>query len=97
MKGKPPWRGFLGVEIEIICQVPKSWSKNKKNLALIGRLFPTSSDLDNCAKNFLDAMNRVVYEDDRFINHLTVRREYGPEDKATVTVYGLESPKVEKV
>ena len=54
-------------------------------LALAGKLFPTHCDIDNQVKSLSDAMNRIVFEDDRFVNSLVVRREYGPEDKAIVT------------
>jgi len=35
-------------------------------------------DLDNLVKALLDAMNKVVYPDDRWIDVLTARRELGP-------------------
>lgn len=35
-------------------------------------------DLDNLVKALLDAMNGVVYPDDRWIDLLTARRELGP-------------------
>ena len=86
---KRPYSGFIGLEIEIICSVPKSWSKKKKELAWMGKIFPTHCDIDNQVKAISDAMNRVVYDDDRRVNSLVVRREYGPEDRAIVTVRGL--------
>lgn len=89
MRGKPPWRGFVGLEIEIICLMPTSWSVRKRHLAATGKLFPTFCDLDNQVKALGDSMNGVVYEDDRFVNSLVARREYGPEEKAIVRVIGL--------
>lgn len=92
MGSKPPTGSFIGLSVEIIHSVPKSWSLKKKNFALTGKLFPTNCDCSNQLKSLEDGMNRIVYEDDRLINHLTVRREYGLADQATVTVYGLEKP-----
>jgi Holliday junction resolvase RusA-like endonuclease len=89
MRGQRPFDGFLGVEIEIICEIPKSWSKKKRDWAIAGKLFPTHCDLDNQTKAICDGMNRTVYEDDRRINHLIVRREYGEPERVTVTVRSL--------
>jgi Holliday junction resolvase RusA-like endonuclease len=89
MKGSKPFDGFIGLEIEIICEVPKSWSKKKAAFALEGRLFPTHCDIDNQVKALCDGMNRALYTDDRFVNHLLVRREYGQKDIAIVTARSL--------
>ncbi len=34
-------------------------------------------------------MNRIVYEDDRFVNYLLARREYGVEDKVILNAKSL--------
>ena len=89
MKGKPPYNGFCGLDVEIIHEIPKSWSRMKKYAAVQGKIFPTICDLDNQTKSISDAMNRIVFEDDRQVNHLVVRREYGAKDMATVRVFGI--------
>lgn len=89
MNGKPSVRSFVGLEIEIICRIPPSWSKLKKSMALKGEIFPTNCDIDNQIKALADGMNGVIYEDDRQINSLIVRREFGPEDKVIITAVGL--------
>ena len=46
-------------------QVPKSWNKKKRQLALDGTIRPTTRpDTDNYIKGALDALNGVVYADD---------------------------------
>lgn len=89
MKGKPPYNGFCGLEIEIIHEIPKSWSSKKKHAAVTGQIFPTICDVDNQIKGLSDAMNKIVYTDDRFVNSLIVRREYGPKDKVIIKVMGM--------
>lgn len=89
MKGKKPFTGYVGLEIEIIVKPPESWSKKKKAWAMEGRMFPIHCDIDNQIKGVCDGMNRAVWNDDRQVNYLTVRREYGPEEKVLVTVSGL--------
>jgi Endodeoxyribonuclease RusA len=65
--------------------VSASWTKRKTRLALAGKLFPTHFDIDNQVKSFSDAVNRIVFEDVRFVNSQIVSPEYGLEDKAIVT------------
>lgn len=89
MKGGAAHRGFVGLTIDIICQVPQSWTRKKKEWALAGKIFPTHCDLDNQIKCINDGLNKIVFEDDRFVNSLIVRREYGTEDKAIVKVVGM--------
>jgi len=89
MRGRPVLQEFIGIEIAITHVVPPSWSKKKRAAALSGQLFPTHCDLDNQIKALCDGMNRSVYTDDRLINRLSVRRDYGTADKATVLVRKL--------
>lgn len=86
MAGRLPIIGFLSLEIDIICEVPKSWTKKKKILACEDKIFPTHCDIDNQIKIISDGMNRIVYEDDRFISEIRARRYFGIEDKAIVTI-----------
>jgi Holliday junction resolvase RusA-like endonuclease len=81
-----PYSGFIGIEMEIICSAPKSWSKKRKELGLTGKLFPTHCDMDNQIKSICDGMSGIVFADDRLINSLVVRREFGQEDRVIVTV-----------
>ena len=89
MQGKGPYGGFVGLEIEIICEVPKSWTKKKRAWALEGKCFPTHCDASNSLKALEDGMNKIVYIDDRFINSIVLRREYGPEEHARVRAVGM--------
>lgn len=90
MGSKTPWRGYIGLEVEIIVEPSKSWSLKKKNWAMEGKIFPIHCDIDNQIKSLCDGMNKVVFEDDRFINSLIIRREYGIEDKAIIRVIGMQ-------
>lgn len=38
--------------------------------------YPSRSDLDNYLKSILDAMNNVIYKDDRQITHLLANKRY---------------------
>lgn len=67
------------VELAFDQKMPKSWSRKKK-LALRGEPVVTQSDTDNLAKAVLDALNGVVWEDDRQVSDLRVSRRWADED-----------------
>ena len=97
--GKTMLKGAL--EMKVICeyQVPKSYTKKKKNLAKEG-LLPklTSPDVDNLSKTVLDALNKIAYEDDKQVISLLSEKRYSVDDKPRVLIeikevaYG-ENPK----
>ena len=72
-----PLEGPLEARITFIFEVPKSWSKRKKELAL-ERYTPHTSrpDLDNLIK-CLDALNGLAFKDDSQISSLTADKCYG--------------------
>ena len=72
--------------IEVIQQIPKSWSNSKHLKAERGEIAPTTrnGDLDNIAKSILDACNGLVYEDDAQVTLLIVSKRYGSTPYATV-------------
>lgn len=72
--------------IEIIQQIPKSWSNSKTIKAERGEIVPTSrnGDVDNIAKSILDALNGLVYEDDCQVTTLMVVKRYGADPYAVV-------------
>lgn len=81
MKGTP-----VKACIEIIQQIPKSWSNSKTIKAERGEIVPTSrnGDVDNIAKSILDALNGLIYEDDCQVTTLMVVKRYGADPYAIV-------------
>ena len=77
----------LMVEIDVDVTIPKSFSKTKKELAAAGIIRPTvKPDCDNISKNICDAMNGIVFPDDKQVVSLTVRKWYSETEKVTVKV-----------
>ena len=77
MKSRPPMIGPLRANILAVMTVPASWSGKKKTDALHGSLRPTvSPDWDNIGK-ILDALNGIVFEDDKQIVSANVEKVYG--------------------
>ena len=72
--------------IEVIQQIPKSWSNSKHLRAERGEIAPVSrnGDIDNIAKSILDACNSLVYEDDAQVTTLTISKRYGTDPCAIV-------------
>jgi len=77
MEGEPPTAEAVEVEITAYVAVPSSWSKKKREAALSGALRPTvKPDCNNYSKA-LDALNGVVWVDDKQIVAEHVWKVYG--------------------
>lgn len=63
------------VRIAVLKQVPKSWSKQKKRMA-IGTPCTVKPDLDNIQKAILDALNGIAFNDDRQVYSITVTKHW---------------------
>ena len=74
--------------IEVIQQIPKSWSNSKTLKAERGEIAPVSrnGDLDNIAKSILDALNTLAYEDDAQVTLLMISKRYGADPYAAVRI-----------
>ena len=76
----------VAVSIHLYFPIPESWSKKKKERAILGEEYPSSVDIDNCAKALLDGCNGIVFADDSQVIDLHVTKAYGLEPKARVFV-----------
>lgn len=72
--------------IEVIQEIPKSWSNSKHLKAVSGEIVPVTrnGDLDNIAKSILDALNGCVYEDDCQVTRLYISKRYGADPYAFI-------------
>ena len=80
MAHKPPQPlvGEIYLEIEVIVPVPKSKPRIWRAKALVNLIRPTTApDADNYAKQIMDVMNGVFFEDDRQVVDLRVGKYYG--------------------
>ena len=88
MAGRQIIEGPVEVVLVIHVQAPESWSKKKKSEALSGALAPTSKpDLDNIIKGIFDAMNGVVFKDDKQVSFVTAQKLYSQTPCVAVGVY----------
>lgn len=90
MNARQPIAIAVSCTIAIEVMPPASWSQKKRTAALSGDVHPTSKpDLDNCAKGIFDAMNGIVWIDDKQVVSMTVVKRYGQVARAAVEVRPL--------
>lgn len=80
----------LKAEITVFMPVPQSYSKKKREQALSNQIRPiVKPDCDNIAKNINDALNGIVYPDDKQIVSLTVNKFYSNCEYVTVKITAI--------
>ncbi len=82
--------GPAKVAIWIWVTPPASWSQKKQRAALAHEILPTSKpDADNVLKGIFDAMNEIVWRDDKQVVELSVRKRYSETARVDVEVWAL--------
>ena len=67
----------LEMEIEAVYAVPKSYTKKRTEKCIKGLELPTKKpDADNIIKVIADALNKIMYPDDRFITKVSITKRY---------------------
>lgn len=84
-----PITGEIKVKITAVFEVPKSYSKKKREQLLQGAGYTHKPDCDNIAKAILDSLNGLAYVDDSQVTCLLVFKEYGYENKVIVELQEL--------
>lgn len=95
-KGKAAMRGRLVLECPLavmlyaMMPVPRSWPNKKRDAALSGAIFHTSTpDGDNIFKLAADGLNGIIWKDDKQIVRHMVVKEYAEQPGLIVEVYTL--------
>lgn len=90
MNGRLPTEEPVQVTLTAVFDIPKSFSKKKRMLAIGNNIKPAKKpDIDNIIKAFVDAMNGVVFKDDCQIVLGEYAKVYGPVPHVVVTVRPL--------
>jgi len=91
MAGRELIQGAVSVDLDIRLQIPESWSKKKKQLAMNGLVAASKKpDIDNIFKCCADGMNGVVFKDDSQIVHTINRKRYAETPGVLVIVRELD-------
>lgn len=70
----------LRVSVKAFFEVPKSYSKERRERCLSGQEFPTKKpDADNIEKFVLDGMNETIFWDDVQVIDLHITKAYTPD------------------
>lgn len=82
----------VAVELYLFVTPPASWSKKKTEAALAGEVFPTTKpDVDNVLKSIADAINGIVWGDDKQMVDVLIRKRYAVKPCAHVVVRGMSN------
>ena len=78
------------VQILVSKKVPDNWSiKKKVQYANQHFAVTVKPDIDNIAKSVLDALNGVLYTDDKLVSSLHIDKCYSDHDSVMVMCYGI--------
>lgn len=81
--------GPVTMVVKYYVPVPKSFTKRQLKELSEGRLFPTKKpDVDNVLKAVMDALNGVLYWDDKQVVRVEVKKFYRNSEGLSVSVYG---------
>jgi Holliday junction resolvase RusA-like endonuclease len=92
MAGADLFDGPCSVTLDIVCQIPASWSQKKQLQAQLGRVLPTTKpDIDNVEKAIFDALNGVVWRDDVQVVRVMKAKRYGGVPGVTVQIEAVSA------
>lgn len=92
MADRPAIDGPVQVSVGIFVTPPASWSQKKQRQALDGKILPTSKpDIDNVIKGIFDAMNDIVWRDDKQVVSVSAFKLYSGIAQTKVGVKAMEA------
>ena len=80
--------------IEIQISFHMGGATKKKDLLKVGTPKATMPDIDNLAKYYLDVMNDLVYDDDRFVSALWCEKLYSVKPKVVIIISTMDKKMV---
>ncbi|MEK4191760.1 RusA family crossover junction endodeoxyribonuclease [Paenibacillus sp. FSL L8-0323] len=84
---KIPMQQPIVVTADFYYQMPKDFTKAKRQLVQDGKLRPVvKPDIDNAAKGVMDSLNKIAYLDDNQVVGLITNKYYADEPKIVVTI-----------
>ena len=92
MEGAELMVGPVAISILAKFVVPPSYSAKRRALCISGQLLPEKKpDLDNIIKLITDAMNGIVYQDDKQVVGIRALKVYAAHPETEVTVEIVDS------
>lgn len=91
MAGREPTARPVRLVVSLALEVPASWSKKRRALAIAGTIRATKKpDADNVLKGLKDGCNGIVWKDDAQVVSIELSKAYGETPGASVSVVELE-------
>lgn len=82
---------YCTIKLLFIFPVPNSFSKNKRQMALEGKIFPTSHDCTNCQKFYEDCLKKIVITDDRNVVEISSKKIYGDKGRVKIEINVIDN------
>ena len=81
------FEGPISLQCIFYMPIPKSWSKKKQHQASIHSIQPTvKPDVDNMLKLVKDALNGVIWKDDKQVVHVNARKLYSQDPRTEIFI-----------
>ena len=91
MEGREPSGRPIKLVVSLALEVPASWSKKRRALALTGEIRATKKpDADNVLKGLKDGCNGIVWKDDAQVVCIELWKAYGATPSASVSVLEID-------
>lgn len=82
----------ISVKLKFYRKVLKSSSKKEKEKMISGEIRPTKKpDIDNYVKGMLDALNKVLWQDDALITDLTVSKYFAEKPRIEMEIERVDA------
>lgn len=90
--GRQPSNKPFALRVVIWVEIPPSWPQWKRQAAWRGEIAATTKlDGDNVAKSIMDALNGVIYKDDRQVTSLQVDKFFGDHWSTRIELIELDA------
>jgi len=76
----------FSVRLIFYMQIPKTYSKKKRDDAIKGIIHHTACDIDNLIKFVLDACNEIIWHDDRSITEIHALKVFSDTPRTEIFV-----------
>jgi Holliday junction resolvase RusA-like endonuclease len=92
MAGRPPTAQPIALMMMVRFAIPTTWSRKKHAAALLGHVRPTvKPDADNTLK-LTDALNGIVWQDDKQVVDVRVRKVYAETPGLLIEIHTIAAP-----
>lgn len=85
-----PITDYVVIKLQFLFEIPKSYSKKKRQLALDHKIFPTKKDCTNMQKLYEDCLKGIVISDDRNVVKIFSEKEYSEKEGINIFIETLE-------